>query len=376
MSVSWVLGLTVGLLGAGDAVDPSAAVMKKVAILPFEVSAGLEESLGRTFSGALLGEIRKQRGSQVNIMAPDDVVQALPGPLRGRLKRCNMATCKGQMAQAVNADRALSGSIGKVGATAVLNLAILEAADGSQVTQWSGKSPLESIDKLLDQLPQAVRELFPAPSAPAPAAAAVPPAPAPTPPAVAAPAPAPAPVPAVDPLPPLAVAPLLPFEEPPEPAPAKAAQGPSELSASTVVPTQVPVVQPPPAPTWHKGLIGAGIAVMVPGVLLGALALVGGVVTAGLSGLAHYGAQQIYTEVKSVPHKQTRQTQDFDLSALLLLGQTMYRGALVGYGAGAVLGAVSLLCFMVGIMGGAGLIVAAAPRERPEQQATRTGGHR
>src|SRR4051812_16902677 len=90
------------VLHAGAAQAPSA---KKIAVLPFEVSGkGVDETRGKTFPGALLGEIRKQRGAEVNLMAPEDAVQALPAPLRGRLKRCAMAACKAQMAQAVNAD--------------------------------------------------------------------------------------------------------------------------------------------------------------------------------------------------------------------------------------------------------------------------------
>src|SRR4051812_25721573 len=115
--MGFVTTALMGMLVMVQAVDPPATGQKKkIAVLPFETSGkGLDESLGKTFSGALLGEIRKQRGAEVNLMAPDDVVQALPGPLRGRLKRCSLAACKAQMAQAVSADRALSGSVGKVG---------------------------------------------------------------------------------------------------------------------------------------------------------------------------------------------------------------------------------------------------------------------
>ncbi|MEW5855186.1 MAG: hypothetical protein AB2A00_40795 [Myxococcota bacterium] len=342
------------LLLVGAQTEPAAppAGKGKVAVLPFEVGKGVDEALGPMLTGALLGEIRKLRGSEVSLMAPEDVVEALPAPLRGRLKRCQNATCRAQMAQAANAERALTGSIGKLGNTVVLNLALLQAADGSQVAQWSGNAPESSPDKLLAQLPDAVNLLFPPPPAP--------PAPAP------APLPEPAPAPLL-PLPPPPVAPapepILPPEEPPPAPPASTA-----VTAMPEAPPAAPAAPPaaePASPGWNFALLGVGIGSGVVGVVLGVLLapLSAALLTAGVG--MYYGATQINAEVKSVPHKRTNAQYDFDLETLILLGRGLEQGAWASWVVAVPVAAVAVVAAVVGLLVGAGFLVAAAPKEEP-----------
>lgn len=365
------LVLLTGMAPAADAPQK----VRRVAVLPLETGKGVEPELGKTLAGALLGEVRKARGSEVNVMAPDDVIQALPDALRGRLKRCERATCKAQMAQAVNADRALGGSVSKVGGTLVLNLALLEAGDGAQVAQWTGKAPEGAPDKLLDQLAGAVAALFPAakaaeppPPAPAPVAATpapqepVPPPPAPAP-VAAAPPPQPAPPPPLT-----AVAPILPPDEQPAaplaaPPPTSqmviAMQDPSGVGAQSAA-QQAQAAQAEEE-GWSGKLIGAAVGVLVPGVAVGVLMLVAGVGATVGAIASRYWAVNINNELKTVPHKTTG---SFPLASLILLGQWLERLSFILIGVVGVAALLGVLAFGGGLAAGIGLLVAAAPRTK------------
>jgi hypothetical protein len=380
---------------SGVAAENAPEKVRKVAVLPFDVAKGSDPQLGKTLAGALLGEVRKARGRDVDVMASDDVVQALPGPLRGRLKRCEMAACKAQMAQAVNADRALGGSISTLGSTVVLNLTLLEASDGSQVTQWTGKAPANKVEELLDQLPAAVATLFPPPAGAAPVVAtAAPAAPGPTVPGPTVPVPtplagpvAPPPGPAANPLP----LPPMPADVKPAPAPGPAGSLPPPVAAP-ILPqdeTPPPMVRPAPTgeqmmatmtdpqgaypsvkaqdaekprvepPSWNKGLLGAGVGLIVPGVLLGVLAVAAAVGSTVGSIAAAIAARNINAEIKAVPHKETG---GYPLSALILTGRLLEVGGYAGLGAAAVIVLVGLIAVSGFVLAGIGLMVAAYPR--------------
>ena len=367
-SIALALSLSLALGAAAEAPKKTEpAAKKKVAVLPFDVAKGMDASLGKTFSGALLGEIRKLRGNEVNIMAPDDVVQALPETLRSRLKRCQMAACKAQMAQAAGADRALGGDIGKVGNTVVLNLAVLESSDGAQVTQWTGKAPEQSIDKLLDQLPAAVAALFPVAAPPVvvapppPVAAATPP-----PPVVAATPPPPQPQPQV--------APLLPTDEFLPPPPSMGTTPPA--STSTTVTAQTDTVAPPPSAAppedepagWNKGFVGGGLGLGIPVAIAGGLFLVAAVAGVALSITSHVVAYNINQEVRSVTHKEDPRDSGipvypFDLSALIFTGRAAESVAFGGYGLAALSVLVGLGALVIGIGSAISLVVAGRPKE-------------
>lgn len=348
--------------------SPAAAKTKKIAVLPFDVQKGVDPSLGKTLAGALLGEVRKQRGRDVNLMAPADVVQALPAPLRGRLKRCEMAACKAQMAQAVSADQALGGNLGLLGNTWVLNVALLESKDGAQVAQWTGKAPEKQMDKLLDQLPEAVKALFP-PPAPKPVAAASPPPPAVNPPAVlpdaVRPADASPPVAATQPPGPAPeAAPILPADQAPPPL---TEQPPSSSEVITAVtdPDQ-PYVRAvaqdavKPGPSWNKGLLAGGVALILPGVALGVLGVLGAVASVTGSITAAISARNINQEVHALPHKETGA---FPLSRLILVGRILEVLGYAGFGVAAVAALLGLGALVAGLAGGISLLVVAAPKE-------------
>lgn len=345
-----------------------------VAVLPFSTGKGVDDALGHTFEGALLGEIRKLRGASVRVMAPDDVVQALPAPLRGRLKRCTTAICRAQMAQAVNAGQALSGSLALVGTTLVLNLALLNSADGAQISQWTGRTPAQTPDQLLEQLPRAAQEIFPPPVESVSTATA--PSPAQT-----------------DPQP------VNPGGEGepriagqgdgslPTPGPASASQA---VDATPVLPqddvlltgtpqTSAVVAQPDASPAtrsrpsagtsggrgWSIPMLAASGVIAVPGVVLGLVAALVGVAGVMAGGGAHYVAFMINQELKSVPHKRNPSTYDIDW--LIRTGRVMEGIAFISYAGGAFLGVVCLVALAVGLVGGTGLIVAAAPRAKAEK---------
>jgi TolB-like protein len=378
-----------------------------VAVLPFTTAGGVDESLGPTLAGAMLGEVRKQRGAQVRVMAPDDVVEAMPGPLRGRLKRCAAAACRAQMAQAVGADQALTGAVSRVGGTVVLNLALVSASDGAQVAQWTGNAPASAVDKLLSQLPDAVRSLLPAPDPPAPAAAPVaapvpPPArpavaasqPAGLPPPLAAPTttagagvappgtpvgsamPPPLPVPeALAPLP--AVTPILPVDEPSASPVGLPPAGPTVLTAQDGMAKPVPATGQTPTVSssrgWSFPLLAVAAGVAVPGILLGLVAAVASVGTLVGGIAAHRTAYMINQELKSVPHKRTENPWDYDIETLVTTGRALEAGAFISYGAVGLLVVVSLVALAVGSAGGAGLVLAAAPKGEDEDRRKKTG---
>ena len=395
----------------GEGAPPAGGPL--VAVLPFTTAKGVDESLGPTFAGALLGEVRKQRGAQARVMAPDDVVEAMPAPLRGRLKRCAAAACRAQMAQAVNADQALTGSISKVGSTVVLNLALVSSADGAQVSQWTGNAPADAVDKLLSQLPQAIKVLFPSAEPLAPAAVVATPPPAettapgrpsvapatattrpavvpsgPSPRAATPAAPAPGPATAMLPPPPggkpdaLAplpeVTPILPVDEPgaAPPSALPASGGAAVLSAQDGMATPVPVTGKSPTTSTGRGgsflLLGAA-ALAIPAVVLGLAAGASSVATLVGGIVAHRTAFMINQELKSVPHKRTENPWDYDIETLVTTGRALEAGAFISYGVVGLLALVGLLAVTVGTLGGAGLVFGAAPKGEDEDKRKKTG---
>ncbi|MBI5497506.1 MAG: hypothetical protein HY904_21020 [Deltaproteobacteria bacterium] len=112
---------------------------------------------------------------------------------------------------------------------------------------------------------------------------------------------------------------------------------------------------------WSKPLIGAGVAVMVPAILLGVLAL-GGVMAGITLSIASYAtARNINAEIKSVPHKNNGA---FPLSSLITLGQWLERATFLLLGGGGLLGVLGSVITVAGLVGGIGLIVAANPKVR------------
>jgi hypothetical protein len=123
----------------------------KIAFLPLTPLGGVPKETAQLLGDALAGELRKRPG--VSVMTQGDV-SALLGVERTRqMLGCTDSGCMAEIGGALGADRVVHGSLGRVGASLVVNLSALDPRRGSAAASVSERLRGAGEEAFLDVLP-------------------------------------------------------------------------------------------------------------------------------------------------------------------------------------------------------------------------------
>jgi hypothetical protein len=175
---------------------PTAAARSlTVVLLPLAPLGDVKQAAVGIFTEALAGELRRRPG--VSVLTDSDVAALLGAEKRrAMVSGCTDAGCLAELGGALGADRVIHGSVGRVGASLVVNLSSLNPKRSRSAASVSERLRGGDDEAFLDALPAMVDRLLaeapdlprpagkpPMPPPPAPDATRPPPAPLPPPPA-------------------------------------------------------------------------------------------------------------------------------------------------------------------------------------------------
>lgn len=192
-----VLAVATRALAAPSAPAP---VDRSVLVMSLEAKTGVAKDMAELLSENLATEVRQARVF-TRVVTLAEIEAAVGLEQRKQLMNCNTQSCMAEIAASMQVRYLISGNLGKLGASYVMNLKLIEATSGVALASASPRVSGNSEEALLDAIRPAVDSIIRdanlprLPGAPAPAPG--PPARAPAP--VAGPQPAPAPAPASPP---------------------------------------------------------------------------------------------------------------------------------------------------------------------------------
>jgi hypothetical protein len=136
----------------------------KVALVPLAPLGGIDAQTAKVFDEAIAGELRKHPG--VSVVTQSDVAALLGVERQRQLLGCTDAGCIAEIGGALGADRVVHGSVGRVGASLVVNLSSLYARRAAQAASVSERLRRADDEAFLDALPRIVDALLVEPAAP------------------------------------------------------------------------------------------------------------------------------------------------------------------------------------------------------------------
>ena len=123
----------------------------KVALLPLVALGGVPRETAQLLGDALAGELRRRAG--ISVLTQSDL-SALLGVERTRqMLGCTDSGCMAEIGGALGADRVVHGSIGRVGASLVVNLSALDPRRASASASVSERLRGAGEEAFLDVLP-------------------------------------------------------------------------------------------------------------------------------------------------------------------------------------------------------------------------------
>jgi len=167
------------LLGAG------APAPLKIASMPMAAGSDVDEKTAATISEAVTAELRRLPGAAV--ITREEIRTLLEFQKARLLLGCDTAECTAELGAALGVDHIVSGSVGRLGESWLVQLKSQSQAHPETIVQSDRRIRGGTVDDVLDVLPELVGELFPgAPPLPPgrtrrPGAAAAPPQPRPVP---------------------------------------------------------------------------------------------------------------------------------------------------------------------------------------------------
>ncbi len=130
-----------------------------VLVVPLHNGPGVEQNVADLITETLSADIQKATGRR--ILTQKDVSAMLGLERQKMLMGCaENSSCLTEIAGALNAPNVVHGTIGHLGETWVLNLALIDARTGNVVERYSSRSEAASAAVFLDESPAAVRHLF------------------------------------------------------------------------------------------------------------------------------------------------------------------------------------------------------------------------
>lgn len=135
-------------------------------LLPLVPIGDVDKAAVALFTEALAGELRRRAG--VSVLADTDVAALLGVEKRKQmLAGCSDAGCLAELGGALGADRVVHGTVGRVGASLLVNLSSLDARRARAASSVSERLKGAGDEAFLDALPAMVDRLLS--EAPAPA---------------------------------------------------------------------------------------------------------------------------------------------------------------------------------------------------------------
>lgn len=136
----------------------------KMAVLKLAAKAGVEQGVVDLFSDALTVELRKRPG--VSVMSDTDMVAILGLERQRQILGCTDSSCLAEIGGALGVDRLVTGSVGRVGGSLIVNITSLDPNKAQAVTSVSERLKSGSDEAFLDALPDIVSHLLLEPNAP------------------------------------------------------------------------------------------------------------------------------------------------------------------------------------------------------------------
>jgi hypothetical protein len=137
---------------------PASAVIR-LAAFALQAGPGVDEKLAAALSDAALAEVRRVPG--VEVLSEKELATVLSMDQRKLLLGCEKESCLTRLSGAVDAELVFTGSVAQVGTSWLLHLKLLTLRPNVRVQEADRRSKGGSVDDLLDEIPPAVRELFP-----------------------------------------------------------------------------------------------------------------------------------------------------------------------------------------------------------------------
>lgn len=134
-----------------------AAAPTQIAVMPLSASEGVNDKTAEAVSESIAAEVRKQ--PNVQVMTRQELGAVMTLERQKQLLGCQNDACAAEIAGALDVDRAVAGSVAKLGESWTVHLALLDARK-AQALAHSDRRKKGSIDDVLDLLPGMVHELF------------------------------------------------------------------------------------------------------------------------------------------------------------------------------------------------------------------------
>jgi hypothetical protein len=128
-----------------------AARAMKVVLLPLTPLGGVSKETAQLLGDSLAGELRKRAG--ISVLTQADVSALLGVEKTRQMLGCTETGCMAEIGGALGADRVVHGSLGRVGASLVVNLSALDARRASAAASVSERLRGAGEEAFLDVLP-------------------------------------------------------------------------------------------------------------------------------------------------------------------------------------------------------------------------------
>jgi hypothetical protein len=138
----------------------------KVAVIKLTAKGGLSQGVVDLFTEALVGDLRKRPG--VSVMSEADMTAILGLERQKQMLGCADESCLAELGGALGVDRLITGSVGRIGGTLVVNITSLDPKKVRAVASVSERVKTDKDDAILEMLPGFVSQLLLEPAAPPP----------------------------------------------------------------------------------------------------------------------------------------------------------------------------------------------------------------
>jgi hypothetical protein len=123
----------------------------KVVVLPLVHLGGVSKETAQLLGDALAGELRKRTG--VSVLTQSDVAALLGVEKTRQMLGCAEAGCMAEIGGALGAERVVHGSLGRVGASLIVNLSALDPRKAAAAASVSDRLRGAEDEAFLDALP-------------------------------------------------------------------------------------------------------------------------------------------------------------------------------------------------------------------------------
>ncbi len=130
----------------------------KIALLRLSPLGDVDPKTAAVLTEALAGELRKRAG--LSVMAESDIAALLGVEKTKTMLGCSDVGCIAEVGGALGADRVVHGSIGRVGASLLVNLTSLDPRKAAHAASVSERLRGASDEAFLDALPRIVDGLI------------------------------------------------------------------------------------------------------------------------------------------------------------------------------------------------------------------------